>query len=70
MENNNAEQVELTEEELLAQLDEQHRIRIEKLNDLKANGKNPYEITKFDFTHKAQQIRKGCNDCRPYHKLA
>jgi len=56
MENNNAEQVELTEEELLAQLDEQHRIRIEKLNDLKANGKNPYEITKFDFTHKAQQI--------------
>ena len=57
MENNNAEQVELTEEELLAQLDEQHRIRIEKLNDLKANGKNPYEITKFDFTHKAQQIR-------------
>ena len=57
MENNNAEQVELTEEELLAQLDEQHRIRIEKLNDLKANGKNPYEITKFDFTHKSQQIR-------------
>ena len=57
MENNNAEQVELTEEELLAQLDEQHRIRIEKLNDLKANGKNPYEITKFDFTHKVQQIR-------------
>ena len=41
----------------VAQLDEQHRIRIEKLNDLKANGKNPYEITKFDFTHKAQQIR-------------
>ena len=36
MENNNAEQVELTEEELLAQLDEQHRIRIEKLNDLKS----------------------------------
>ena len=57
MGNNNAEQVELTEEELLAQLDEQHRIRIEKLNDLKANGKNPYENTKFDFTHKAQQIR-------------
>ena len=42
MENNNAEQVELTEEELLAQLDEQHRIRIEKLNDLKANGKSAY----------------------------
>ena len=62
MENNNAEQVELTEEELLAQLDEQHRIRIEKLNDLKANGKNPYEITKFDFTHKAQQIRDNFDE--------
>lgn len=62
MENNNAEQVEFTEEELLAQLDEQHRIRIEKLNDLKANGKNPYEITKFDFTHKAQQIRDNFDE--------
>ena len=48
MENNNAELIEqLSEEELLAQLDEQHRIRIEKLNELKADGKNPYETTKF-----------------------
>ena len=30
MENNNAEQVELTEEELLAQLDEQHRTRLSR----------------------------------------
>lgn len=58
MENNNSELIEqLSEEELLAQLDEQHRIRIEKLNELKADGKNPYETTKFDFTHTAQQIR-------------
>ncbi len=58
MENNNVE-VELTEEEALAQLDEQHRIRIEKLNELKANGKNPYETTKFDVTHKAKEIREN-----------
>ena len=49
----------LTDEELLAQLDEQHRIRIEKLNELKASGKNPYETTKFDVTHKAEEIREN-----------
>ncbi len=50
-------QEELTEEELLEKLSEQHRIRIEKLNGLKAEGKNPYEVTKFDVTHKAKEIR-------------
>lgn len=38
----------LTEEEQEQQMHEQKRIRIEKLNELKASGKNPYEITKFD----------------------
>lgn len=50
-------QEELTEEELLEKLSEQHRIRIEKLSALKAEGKNPYEVTKFDVTHKAKEIR-------------
>ena len=50
-------QEELTEEELLEKLSEQHRIRIEKLNALKAEGKNPYEVTKYDVTHKAKEIR-------------
>ena len=50
-------QEELTEEELLEKLSEQHRIRIEKLNALKAEGKNPYEVTKYDVTHKSKEIR-------------
>ena len=33
MENNAQQDAMLTDEELLAQLDEQHRIRIEKLNE-------------------------------------
>ena len=34
------------------------KIRIEKLDNLKAQGKNPYEITKFDYTIKNSEIRK------------
>ncbi|MBP5603990.1 MAG: lysine--tRNA ligase, partial [Ruminiclostridium sp.] len=48
---------EMTEEELLENLSEQHRIRIEKLNKLKAEGKDPYIITKFDVTNSAGSIR-------------
>ena len=48
---------ELTEEEELANLSEQHRIRIEKLNKLKADGKDPYTITKFEVTQTAKNIR-------------
>lgn len=55
-EENNME-VELTEEELAEKLSEQHQIRIDKLNEMKANGKNPYEITKFDVTKLAKEIR-------------
>lgn len=48
---------ELTEEQLKEQLSEQHQIRIDKLSELKANGKNPYEITKFGVTKLAKEIR-------------
>ena len=48
---------ELTEEEELAALSEQHRIRIEKLSKLKADGKDPYTITKFEVTQLAKNIR-------------
>lgn len=48
---------ELTEEQYEEQLSEQHRIRIEKLAELKANGKNPYEITKFPVSILNKQIR-------------
>ncbi len=33
------------------------KIRLEKLDDLKARGMNPYEITKFDFNAKAADIK-------------
>ena len=48
---NNTE--ELTEEQEKEQLSEQHRIRLEKLAELKQAGKDPYEITKFEVSHNA-----------------
>ena len=48
---------EVSEEELLENLSEQHRIRIEKLNKLKADGKDPYITTKYDVTTLAKDIR-------------
>ncbi len=49
---------ELSEQEMLEELSEQHRIRIEKLNDMKAGGYDPYTVTKYDVTHSAKQIRE------------
>ncbi|MCM1055480.1 MAG: lysine--tRNA ligase [Bacteroides sp.] len=51
------ENAELSEEQYLEQLSEQHRIRIEKLNQLKADGKNPYETTKFPVSILNGEIR-------------
>ncbi len=31
------------------------KVRREKLADLQANGKNPFEITKYDVTHHSQE---------------
>lgn len=51
------EQIEMTE--LSAEeLDEQHRIRLEKLAALKAAGKDPYTITKYDVTIANAEIRE------------
>ncbi|MCL2696455.1 MAG: lysine--tRNA ligase [Oscillospiraceae bacterium] len=46
----------LTNEEMLAELGEQNRIRLEKLAELKSAGQNPYEITKYAVTHKNVEI--------------
>ena len=54
---NNTELSEITEEQYQEQLSEQHRIRIEKLRQLKADGKNPYEITKFPVSILNSEIR-------------
>ncbi len=51
------EETELSEEELREKLSEQHRIRLEKLLQLKEEGKNPYEITKFPVSILASEIR-------------
>jgi lysyl-tRNA synthetase class 2 len=47
---------ELTEEEILAGLKEQNRLRTEKLNTLKAAGKSPFEQTKYPVTNSANEI--------------
>ncbi len=50
------EQIEMTE--LTAEeLDEQHRVRLEKLAALKEAGKDPYTITKYDVTIYNKEIR-------------
>lgn len=51
--NVNTEPEELTAE----QLDEQHRVRLEKLEALRAAGKDPYTITKFPVTISNKEIR-------------
>ncbi|MGN0679887.1 MAG: lysine--tRNA ligase [Oscillospiraceae bacterium] len=53
----NEQTAELSEEELRAQLDEQHRVRLEKLDALKAAGKNPYTITQFPVDTYNKDIR-------------
>lgn len=55
--NNNEIQEELTEEELARQLDEQHRVRLEKLAVLKESGRDPYTVTKFPVDIYAADIR-------------
>ena len=42
------------------QLDENHLIKIrkEKLEELKAKGKNPFEITKYNRTHNSEEVKK------------
>ncbi|MCL2109679.1 MAG: lysine--tRNA ligase [Oscillospiraceae bacterium] len=51
-----SETPELTPEEITADLGEQHRIRLEKLAELREMGLNPYEITKFPVTDYAADI--------------
>lgn len=44
------------------ELSEVLQVRRDKLSALKEQGKNPYEITKFDFTHYSQDIVSSFND--------
>ena len=40
-------------------INELKRIRIEKLDNLVSEGKDPFEITKFDRTHSSKEIAEG-----------
>ena len=33
------------------------KVRREKLQELQENGKNPFEITKYDVTHHSMEIK-------------
>lgn len=50
------------EEETQQDINILKKVRIEKLEELKAKNCNPYEITKFDFTHKNIEIRENFDD--------
>lgn len=47
------------EEEVQQDINILKKIRIEKLDELKSTNRNPYEITKFDYTHKNIEIREN-----------
>ena len=38
------------------------KVRREKLADLQANGKNPFEITKYDVTHHSMEIKENFSE--------
>lgn len=47
------------EEEVQQDINILKKIRLEKLDELKSTNRNPYEITKFDYTHKNIEIREN-----------
>ena len=54
-ENNENEIVELDEQEINRLM----QVRIDKLKELQANGKDPFEITKYDRTEMSSQIKEN-----------
>ena len=47
------------------------QVRYDKLHELQANGKNPFEITKYDVTHHSTDIKDNFESleghcCRTY----
>ncbi|MBE7065029.1 MAG: lysine--tRNA ligase [Ruminococcaceae bacterium] len=62
VENNNVNQNSGAEEVTAAELNEQMQVRRNKLAYMRANGFDPYKITKFDFTAYSQDIFDSYND--------
>lgn len=44
------------------QLSELLQVRRDKLKELQDNGRNPFEITKYDVTHKAEEIKENYSE--------
>ena len=41
------------------ELNEILQVRRDKLKNLQENGKNPFEITKYNYTHTTKQIKEN-----------
>ena len=54
-----AEEKQVNAEQTEQELNEILKVRREKLASLQENGKNPFEITKFDFTHLTKYIKEN-----------
>ena len=51
-----AEEINAANQESVQSISEQNQIRLDKLRELSEQGKNPYELTKFDRTHLSDQV--------------
>lgn len=40
------------------------KVRREKLADLQANGRDPFQITKYEVTHHSQEVKDGLRSWR------
>ena len=54
----NVNQAELDAEQTAEDINILKKVRIEKFDNLKAEGKNPYEITKYDVTNLNSELIK------------
>ena len=61
----NKEVLELTQQEL----SEQNRIRREKLAQMQEEGKDPFQIVKYDVTHHSDEIKANFDELERVHKL-
>ena len=48
-------------------LNQLRKVRREKLADLQANGKDPFQITKFDQTHHSMEIKDNFEEMEGKH---
>ena len=54
---------EMNVQELEAQLSEQETLRREKLAELQAAGKDPFDVYKVERTHSSEQVKENYDLC-------